>query len=201
MGTFNYREMRTMRPIITSCPRDADYLWACVNSLTEMGYESPLISYDAEKRGAAVNFIEALELGLSKTDQPYLLIVQDDAIATVPSEDTKREIHQAWSDSRDVISLYTFGFATTDSFITPDIDTPIKRASNCCGGCAFSVYVRLARQIIEIGDATLPTPMMIGEVCHRLNQKYTISGRNYFDHIGEVSSIRKTPYPMRSRET
>ena len=161
----------------------------CLNRMRDLGYRQPLIHYDEEKRGPAWNFMQCL-------GEDSVAIIQDDFLLTVE----EHVLHFAISEANgDVVSGYTHGYHESEDFIDVELDMDLR--ITCNGGCLFLLDALTAYELKKWdGNINKPLPQVIGEFCRDTGRKYLITGKNYGEHIGEISAVRSAPYPIIKRE-
>jgi hypothetical protein len=108
---------------LTTAPRPASTLKACVESLQVAGFEpfifaepnstllgeelGPFVIHNKEKRGVWFNWLASIEYALENSDANIIMTVQDDSLFH-PDSKTFLEEHVLWPDSlTGFVSLYT----------------------------------------------------------------------------------------------
>tara|TARA_R110002096_G_scaffold66682_2_gene162201 strand:- start:26442 stop:27104 length:663 start_codon:yes stop_codon:yes gene_type:complete len=188
---------------MTTCPRDEPYIQESINSLIDNGWGVPLVYKDWQMRGDWWGFVKVLQLLVNAyPGNHYYVIVQDDAVAIKRPEEV---FLSDWIEElpRSAISLYTS---------SPEIErwkkpvdykgvysvrtfTAKERANACNGGIAYVIPDFLVNIILEKAYTKwTPIPQMLGEICNCYATPYLITKENYFEHIGESSSLQPPDY-------
>ena len=180
---------------MTTCPREESYIEESIHALVDSGWGFPLIYNDYKKRGDWWGFTRVLSLLASAyPNAGSYLVLQDDVVPCCKANEL--EIGDILATCG-ICSLFTTSKdngkwvkSRCGNILDMDIDEPQKRAFSCDGGIAYIVSERFARIILETAHTKwTPTSQRIGEICHDSGVEYCLTAKNYFEHIGEKSSL------------
>lgn len=183
---------------MTTCPRSGEtYIEESLASLKANGFREPLIYDDTEKKGDLWGFVNVCKLMLEKhPDSKRVLIMQDDAIPTIP-ESSMWLFIQKNIPLISLVSLFTMNpeinkwtLIQYGHFRSMRISTERERAHSCNGGIAYLVSRQMMKRVVsEPWGKWTPGTHMLGELCHRTGKTYCITNNNYFEHIGRETSL------------
>lgn len=202
-----------MSALVTTCRRDGEsYLAECLGSLN-LHHITPFVYVDYDKKGPTHATFEGFNEYKKHLTCPFL-IVQDDAVVEhtysknvlqrdlfrpsyIPANEylysVSKEFYSTFRSNYSFLSM--FSYRDRKSLPMSDYYTIKNTPENICGSVAtmwkhslfekFNLWYNC--ECPQIESITSATRMFFADI----NHEYTITRRNWFQHLGNVSAMKK----------